>query len=98
MITTWERVPPGTDGGVTLLGSATGLAAGAVIAAVASSGGMIEWRQVWIPVVVGFVGMLIDSVLGATVQRRGWISNQGVNLLSTLVAAVMGYAMAMNLS
>jgi uncharacterized membrane protein len=36
--------------------------------------------------------------LGATVQRRGWISNQGVNLLSTLVAAVMGYAMAMNLS
>jgi uncharacterized membrane protein len=59
---------------------------------------MIEWRQVWIPVVVGFVGMLIDSVLGATVQRRGWISNQGVNLLSTLVAAVMGYAMAMNLS
>jgi uncharacterized protein (TIGR00297 family) len=98
MITTWERVPPGTDGGVTLLGSATGLAAGAVIAAVASAGGMIEWRQVWIPVVVGFVGMLIDSMLGATVQRRGWISNQGVNLLSTLVAAVMGYAMAMNLS
>lgn len=94
MITTWKRVPPGTDGGVTLRGSAAGLAAGTVVAAVASAGGMIEWRQVWIPVTVGFAGMLIDSVLGATVQRRGWISNQGVNLLSTLAAAALAYAVA----
>lgn len=94
MITTGKRVPPGTDGGVTLRGSAAGLAAGAVVAAVASAGGMIEWRQVWIPVTVGFAGMLIDSVLGATVQSRGWISNQGVNLLSTLAAAALAYAVA----
>jgi uncharacterized membrane protein len=39
--------------------------------------------------------MLIDSILGATLQRRGWISNQTVNLLSTLAAAAAAYAIAM---
>jgi uncharacterized membrane protein len=38
--------------------------------------------------------MLIDSILGATLQRRGWISNQTVNLLSTLAAAALAYAIA----
>jgi uncharacterized membrane protein len=36
--------------------------------------------------------MLIDSLLGATVQRRGWISNQAVNFFSTLAAAALAYA------
>ena len=35
--------------------------------------------------------MLIDSVLGATLQRRGWIGNQAVNLFSTLAAAALAY-------
>jgi uncharacterized membrane protein len=39
--------------------------------------------------------MLIDSILGATLQRRGWISNQTVNLLSTLAAAALAYATVM---
>ena len=36
--------------------------------------------------------MLIDSLLGATLQRRGWISNQAVNLFSTLAAGALAYA------
>src|ERR1700674_740544 len=84
LITTWERVPPGTDGGITLCGSIAGLAAGMVIAAVATVGGMLPPTQFWIPVAAGFAGMLIDSILGATLQRRGWISNQLVNLFATL--------------
>ena len=35
--------------------------------------------------------MLIDSLLGATLQRRGWINNQTVNFLATLAAAALGY-------
>jgi uncharacterized membrane protein len=37
--------------------------------------------------------MLIDSLLGATLQRRGWLSNQAVNLFSTLAAAALAYAL-----
>jgi uncharacterized protein (TIGR00297 family) len=94
LITTWERVPAGTDGGITIPGSIAGLAAGLIIAAVAAEGGMISYGRIGIPVAAGFSGMLIDSVLGATLQRRGWISNQAVNLLATLGAAALAYGIA----
>jgi len=91
MITTWEQVPAGTDGGITIEGSVAGLAAGFVMATIGSLGRMISPAQIWIPIAAGFAGMLIDSVLGATLQRRGWISNQGVNFMGTLAAAALAY-------
>ena len=95
MITTWERVPAGTDGGITIPGSIAGMGAGLAIAVVATSGGILLQSQLWIPVAAGFAGMLIDSVLGGTLQRRGWISNQAVNFFATLGAAALAFAIAM---
>jgi len=92
MITTWKQVPAGTDGGITIVGSIAGLAAGVVIALIGTVGSMISPAQIWIPIAAGFAGMLIDSVLGATLQRRGWMSNQGVNFAGTVAAAVLAYA------
>jgi|SRR5271166_5163526 len=89
LITTWARVAAGTDGGVTIFGSVAGTAAGLLIAAVATAGSMIVPGQLWIGVGSGCAGMVIDSLLGATVQSRGWISNQGVNFFSTLAAAAL---------
>jgi uncharacterized protein (TIGR00297 family) len=94
MITTGKRVPAGTDGGVTPSGTLAGLAAGMVIAALAAVCGLVARREMWIAVVAGFVGMLLDSLMGATIQRRGWIGNQAVNFVATLMAAgigVLGY-------
>jgi uncharacterized protein (TIGR00297 family) len=92
LITTWERVPAGTDGGITISGTLAGAVAGLAIAAVAVAAGILPLGEIWIPPAAGFAGMLADSLLGATSQRRGWISNQGVNLVSTLVAAALAYA------
>jgi len=94
LITTWERVPPGTDGGITISGSIAGWAAGLVIAAVATVGGMLPRAQIWIPVAAGFAGMLIDSILGATLQRRRWINNEAVNFFATLAAAALAYTVS----
>jgi uncharacterized protein (TIGR00297 family) len=94
LITTWNHVSAGTDGGITVLGSIAGLAGGLVIVAVATAGRMILPTQIWIPLAAGFTGMLIDSVLGATMQRRGWISNQTVNFAGTLASAVLAYSAA----
>jgi uncharacterized membrane protein len=55
---------------------------------------MIPRAQFWIPAAAGFVGMLVDSVLGATLQRRRWINNEAVNFFGTLAAAALAYAIA----
>jgi uncharacterized protein (TIGR00297 family) len=94
LITTWERVPAGTDGGITIPGSVAGMAAGLAIAAVATVGGLILPTQLWILAAAGFAGMLFDSILGATLQRGGWIGNQTVNLFSTLAAAALAVAIS----
>jgi|SRR5882672_4766336 len=95
LITTWKPVSAGTDGGITISGTIAGTVAGAVIACVAATGEMIPRSQLWIPVIAGFVGMFADSVLGATVQRRGRMNNEMVNFISTLVAAVLAYGIAL---
>lgn len=98
MITTWKRVPAGTDGAITLAGSTAGLAAGVGIVVVAAAGGLVPVAQLWIPLGAGFAGMLIDSILGATLQQRGWISNQAVNLFSTLAAAALAYGVLLRMT
>jgi uncharacterized membrane protein len=34
-------------------------------------------------------GLFVDSLLGATLERRGWLNNDAVNFLSTLAAALI---------
>ncbi len=95
LITTWETVPAGTDGGITFAGTLSGVAAGITIAAIATFCGMVPHARFWIPAATGVFGMLVDSLLGAALQRRGWMNNETVNLCGTLVAAAVAYAIAM---
>src|SRR6266852_596512 len=94
LITTWKPVAAGTDGGITIAGTIAGLAAGVLIALVAAGGGIISRAQFWIPTAAGFVGMLLDSVLGATLQRGGRMNNEAVNFFGTLAAAALAYGIS----
>lgn len=68
-ILTGRRVPAGTSGGITPLGS-LGAVGGAAMVAV--SAGLIarDGRLVALCTVIGCAGMLLDSLLGALVQAR----------------------------
>jgi uncharacterized protein (TIGR00297 family) len=88
LITTFERVPPGTDGGVTWQGELAGLLGAVLVAAV--TGWLFESVALGGAVVIalaGAAGMTVDSVLGATIEPR--VGNQGVNFLATLSAALI---------
>jgi uncharacterized protein (TIGR00297 family) len=99
LITTFERVEPGTDGAVTWQGMVAGLVGAAIIAGIA--GATIETVGTvgaGLVLACGFVGMTVDSILGATVEGTV-VGNQGVNTLATLAAAVtgVGFALALGL-
>jgi uncharacterized protein (TIGR00297 family) len=78
----------GLNGVVSLEGTALGLAGTAVLAAAyclaAGWGPAFGWL-----LVAGTAGNLADSLLGATLERRGTLSNNAVNFLNTLTGALV---------
>jgi uncharacterized protein (TIGR00297 family) len=66
---TWRPVPHGTGGGVTLRGT-VGAALGAVVVAGAAAAAARRPALFPAATLVGFVGMALDSALGARLQGR----------------------------
>ncbi|WP_436929175.1 DUF92 domain-containing protein [Halosimplex halobium] len=94
LITTFERVEPGTDGAVTWQGEVAGLAGACLIAAIAlGTFGRIGVVGAGIVVFGGVVGMTVDSLLGATVEGV-FLENEGVNFFATLAAGIAAAAVA----
>lgn len=87
-ILTFRPDTRGENGVVSAEGTLLGLAGSAVIAAAYCLGH--GWRPwMWWLLVAGTAGNLADSVLGATLERRGVVSNNAVNLLNTLTGALV---------
>ncbi len=93
MVLSLRRVEPGTDGAVTLLGSVAGIAAGALVAAVGMWALRLNPAEAAIALAAGVGGLFFDSLLGATLERRGWIGNDLVNFSSTAFAAGLAAAL-----
>uniref|UniRef100_A0AAV1VDH4 Transmembrane protein 19 n=1 Tax=Peronospora matthiolae TaxID=2874970 RepID=A0AAV1VDH4_9STRA len=120
LITTWKSVPPGTNGGVSVLGLAVSALGGAFIGALYFAmsllSGTAQLQVVTLGAMTGLFGSALDSVLGATLQAthydrttrkicdetprvehicgRKWLSNEQVNVVSTLVTTAVSGALA----
>jgi uncharacterized protein (TIGR00297 family) len=92
LLTTLRRVPPGTDGAITLIGTLAGITGAAIIAAVGAPAMGMSAKECLVAFTAGVAGLFFDSLLGATVERRGWLGNDLVNFVSTAFAAAVALA------
>jgi len=92
LITTLKKVPPGTDGGISLVGTAAGIMGAGVIGVAAYFLGIYPdpFVTLKISIIAGTVGCFVDSILGAVLERRDYISNEYVNLIATITGAALG--------
>jgi uncharacterized protein (TIGR00297 family) len=94
LLTTFRRVDPGTDGAVSLTGTLAGSIAAALVVTVGIWSMGLTLREGLAAFLGGVAGLIFDSFLGATVERRGWIGNDWVNFLSTIVGGAVAWALA----
>jgi uncharacterized protein (TIGR00297 family) len=94
LLTTLRPVPAGTDGAVSAPGSAAGLAAALLLAALGAATRLYPWPQALAVAAGGVIGNLADSLVGATLERRGLLGNETTNLLCTAAGALAAAALA----
>ena len=96
LITSLRPVPPGTEGAVSLEGTAASAFGSLLMTLVMVGLGLLHSVEAaGVVVVVGFIATLLESLLGATGQGRWpWLSNELVNGLQTAWAAGLAMLLA----
>ncbi|WP_292792824.1 TIGR00297 family protein [Methanobrevibacter sp.] len=92
LITTFQKVDPGTNGAVSALGTSVGILGAAIIGIAAFLFGIIlnPISAIVVSIISGTVGCFMDSILGALFENRHLITNEHVNLIATIVGAIVG--------
>ncbi|NXE22944.1 TMM19 protein, partial [Ardeotis kori] len=88
LITTWEKVPVGTNGGITLVGLLSSLLGGMAVGIAYFITQLIfvsdleisapQWPIIVFGAAAGLLGSIIDSYLGATMQYSGFDQSIGM--------------------
>ena len=87
LISTLQKVPPGTDGAVSFPGTLAGAGAAVLTVLLGLSLGMLETpASALLVAIAAFLGTIADSLIGALSPRAG---NELTNVLCTLVAALL---------
>lgn len=88
LLTTLRPVPRGTEGAVSLEGTVAGILASVLVAVLGAAVGLYGYPWVWVVVLAAFVGTTLESLVGATLEKRGLLDNEAVNFLNTLTGAL----------
>jgi len=101
LITTFEPIPIGEDGGVSLAGTVAGIAASVLVVGVGLWLGLCGSHPLTgasIALAGAVAGNLLDSVLGATIERKGLVTNGIVNFSGTSFAGAIALVLALGLN
>lgn len=92
LITTFQKVDPGTNGAVSVLGTAVGIIGALIIGISAFLLGIVPdpMSAIVVSVISGTVGCFMDSFLGATFERAEMLTNEHVNLIASITGAIVG--------
>jgi uncharacterized protein (TIGR00297 family) len=97
LLPTLERAAPGSDGAISPAGTLAGLAGAAIVAASGAWAVSLPGKEAAEAFAAGIAGLFFDSLLGATVERCGWLGNDLVNFTSTLFAVLLAFALSRTL-
>eukprot|EP00892_Ulva_mutabilis_P007787 jgi/Ulvmu1/5380/UM022_0175.1 len=90
LISTLQRVPPGTEGAVSAEGTAAGIAAALAYAVLALAVGQVTVQGAVICTVAATIANVMESYIGATSQgKMAWLTNDVVNVIQICIAAVI---------
>lgn len=93
-ITTFKQDKKGLDGVVSFEGTFIGIVGSIVIASVYALGFGFNVHFAEI-IISGTIGNLSDSILGATLERKGLLQNNQVNFLNTAIAALVAFLLSL---
>lgn len=92
LITTLERVKPGTEGAISAEGTAAAVVGGFLLSIAGYILGLITLPAVAISTIAAFVATNAESLIGATIQgKKGFrfMTNEVVNFVNTLIGGVI---------
>jgi uncharacterized protein (TIGR00297 family) len=89
LITDFRPVAAGEHGGVSPGGTLAGLAAAAIVVGLGYGLGLCSRGGAALALAAAVGGNLLDSVLGATLERRGMVTNGIVNFAGTSFAGAL---------
>uniref|UniRef100_A0A7J2TJA5 TIGR00297 family protein n=1 Tax=Archaeoglobus fulgidus TaxID=2234 RepID=A0A7J2TJA5_ARCFL len=91
LITNFKKVNPGTSGGISAIGELSALLGCILIFLVSLLLGLADLSHA-IPVIISsFIGIHVDSILGATLEEKGYMNNSAVNFSATLFSGLLCY-------
>ena len=90
VITNLKPAKPGSNGAISLQGEIFATVGALVIGAIATGITQHKWQIFLATLLGGFIGCNVDSIVGATLENRGIVDNNGTNFIATLAGGMVG--------
>ena len=94
LITTFKRTEPGTNGGISVKGTLISLAASVFVSLIGYAILTLGMDMlVVIPMICGFIGCMLDSLVGATLEDGGYVSKYDNNCITGIAGGLLAALM-----